>query len=129
MIARHAERDARIRPLYRTPPNGVGRTIADGYRAATGEWILSIVCDFQPLLPEIRALFDAAAAGADVAVGSRFSRHSILLNYPIMKIISYRAFHFLVAILMGRHLRDVADWPALTSPGLSINAETGFSRF
>jgi SAM-dependent methyltransferase len=136
VIARHAERDPRIRPVYRKPPNGVGRAITDGYRAATGEWILSMDCDFQHLLPEVRDLFDAAAGGAKVAVGSRFSRHSILLNYPLMKIISNRAFHFLAVILMGRQFRDVtnnlklihrdvADRLTLTSPGFSINAETG----
>ncbi|MFN0115818.1 MAG: glycosyltransferase [Paracoccaceae bacterium] len=136
VIARYAARDPRIRPVYRTPPNGVGRAIADGYRAATGQWILSMDCDFQHLLPEVRDLFDAAAGGAKVAVGSRFSRHSILLNYPIMKIVSNRAFHLLAVLLMGRHFRDVtnnlklihrevADRLVLTSPGFSINAETG----
>ncbi|MCF1711113.1 glycosyltransferase [Tabrizicola sp. J26] len=136
VIAGYAARDPRIRPVYRSPPNGVGRAITDGMNAATGDWILSMDCDFQHLLPEVRDLFDAAASGADVAVGSRFSRHSILLNYPIMKIISNRGFHLLAAILMWRQFRDVtnnlklfrrdvAKRLVLTSPGFSINAETG----
>ena len=50
-------------------------------------------CDFQHLLPEFRDLLDATAEGYDVVIGSRFSRHSVLLNYPFMKIFANRAFH------------------------------------
>jgi len=136
VIAGYAAQNPRVRPVYRTPPNGVGLAIADGYRAATGQWILSMDCDFQHLLPEIRDMFDRAAAGAPVVVGSRFSRHSILLNYPLMKIISNRGFHLLAVLLLRRRFRDVtnnlkllrrdvADRLILTSPGFSVNAETG----
>ena len=136
VIARYAAADPRVRPVYRTPPNGVGRAITDGFRAATGRWVLSMDCDFQHLLPQIRDLFDMAATGAPVVVGSRFSRHSVLLNYPLMKIISNRAFHLVAVLLFGRQLRDVtnnlklmrrdvADRLVFTSPGFAINAETG----
>src|SRR5918995_6417778 len=62
--------DARIKPVYRRGPSGVGRALADGYRAATGIYVLSMDCDFQHLLPELRDIFDAAADGFDVVVGS-----------------------------------------------------------
>ena len=136
ILARYAAEDPRIRPVYRTPPNGVGRALADGYRAATGAWVLSMDCDFQHLLPEIRDLFDRAATGAPVVVGSRFSRHSVLLNYPFLKILSNRSFHVLAQLVMGRRFRDVTnnlklmrrdvvDRLAITAPGFGANAETG----
>ena len=136
VIARYAATDPRIRPVYRKPPNGVGRAIADGYRAATGGWVLSMDCDFQHLLPEIRDMFDLAASGAPVVVGSRFSRHSVLLNYPFTKIVSNRAFHVLSQAVMGQHFRDitnnlklmrrdVVDKLELIAPGFAVNAETG----
>ena len=126
-----------IKPVFRTPPNGVGRAISDGFKAATGEYILSMDCDFQHLLPEIRDLFDAAAKGYDVAIGSRFSRHSVLLNYPYQKIIANRAFHLLARMLFGGNFRDltnnlklmrreVVEKLELTQPGFAVNAETGF---
>jgi glycosyltransferase involved in cell wall biosynthesis len=135
-LERLAAQDARIKPVFRTPPNGVGRAIADGYRAATGEWVLSMDCDFQHLLPEVRDLFDEAALGYPVVVGSRFSRHSVLLNYPFQKIVANRMFHALarVALLRGfRDLtnnlklirRDVVQQLRLTQPGFAVNAETG----
>lgn len=131
-----AAEDDRIKPVFRTPPNGVGRALADGYRAATGRYVLSMDSDFVHLLPEIRDLFDAAAEGYDVVVGSRFSRHSVLLNYPVQKIIANRGFHTLAQLALGRRFRDltnnlklirreVLDAIELREPGFAANAETG----
>ena len=136
IIRRLATENPKVRPVFRTPPNGVGRALKDGYRAAMGEYVLSMDCDFQHLLPELRDLFDAIAQGYDVAVGSRFSRHSVLLNYPIQKILVNRGFHSLAQILFLRRFRDltnnlklmrkeVVDHMELKQPGFAINAETG----
>jgi dolichol-phosphate mannosyltransferase len=93
-------------------------------------------CDFARLLPEFRDLFDAAVEGYDVVVGSRFSRHSVLLNYPFLKIVANRGFHLLARLLLLRKFRDltnnlklmrrevVADLQ-LRQPGFAVNAETG----
>ena len=136
-VIRHlAEKDSRVKPVFRSPPNGVGRAIAEGYRVATGQYILSMDCDFQHLLPEIRDLFDAAASGYEVVVGSRFSRHSVLLNYPFQKIIANRCFHLLARIVLGRVFRDltnnlklirrdVVQQLRLMESGFAVNAETG----
>jgi len=131
-----AESEPRIRPVYRQAPHGVGLAIRDGFTAVTGRWVLSMDCDFQHLLPEMRDLFDAAADGYDVAVGSRFSRHSVLLNYPFQKIIANRGFHLLAQLLVRRRFRDltnnlklmrreVADALTLDQPGFAVNAQTG----
>jgi dolichol-phosphate mannosyltransferase len=136
VIRKIAAEDSRIKPVFRSPPNGVGRAIGDGYRVATGLYILSMDCDFQHLLPEVRDLFDAAAEGYDVAVGSRFSRHSVLLNYPFLKIIANRGFHLLAQVVLGRRFRDVTnnlklirrtvvEQLQLMEPGFAVNAETG----
>jgi glycosyltransferase involved in cell wall biosynthesis len=129
-------REARIKPLYRGPPNGVGRAITDGLQAATGEYILSLDCDFRDLLPEVRDLFDAVNDGYDVAVGSRFSRQSVLLNYPPAKIVANRMFHAIAQIALLARFRDltnnlrlmrreVVDQLILLEPGFAINAEIG----
>jgi glycosyltransferase involved in cell wall biosynthesis len=131
-----ANKDPRIKPIHRTPPNGVGRAIGDGLRVASGRYVLSLDSDFQHLLPEVRDLFDAVAEGYDVAVGSRFSRHSVLLNYPLMKIIANRAFHMIARFLLLARFRDltnnlklmrleVVQGLRLLEPGFAINAETG----
>jgi hypothetical protein len=93
-------------------------------------------CDFAHLLPEFRDLFDSAVEGYDVVVGSRFSRYSVLLNYPFLKIAANRGFHLLARLILWRDFRDltnnlklmrrevVADLH-LRQPGFAVNAETG----
>ena len=136
VILQLAAHDSRIKPVLRTPPPGVGRALQEGYAAATGEWVLSMDCDFQHLLPEFEDLFDAAAAGADVVVGSRFSRMSLLLNYPWPKIVANRGFHLIMNLVLGIRFRDLTNNLKLMrrtvvagldvqSPGFSANAETG----
>jgi dolichol-phosphate mannosyltransferase len=131
-----AAKDARVKPVFRQPPNGVGRAIAEGLRVSTGRFVLTMDCDFEHLLPELRDLFDAAAEGYDVVIGSRFSRHSVLLNYPFMKIFANRAFHILARVVLGHTVRDttnnlkllrreVVDNLQLLQPGFAVNAETG----
>jgi dolichol-phosphate mannosyltransferase len=131
-----SEFDARVRPLFRKPPNGVGRAITEGLQAATGRYVLSMDCDFLHILPELRDMFDAAAAGADVVLGSRFSRSSVLVNYPLQKILCNRSFHLLLTLAFRRKMADVTNNLKLLrrevvqnldleSVGFSVNAETG----
>jgi dolichol-phosphate mannosyltransferase len=136
-IDRLAAEDARIVPVHRPPPNGVGRALRDGYAATTGRWVMSMDCDFQHLLPEMEDMFDAAAEGADVVFGSRFSRQSVLINYPFGKIVANRTFHVLanLAIRLGSR-RDVtnnlklmrgelARRLVISEPWFAANAEIG----
>lgn len=136
VMAELARKDPRVKPLHRVPPNGVGLAIADGLRTATGQYVFTMDCDFQHLLPEFRDLLDAAAEGYDVVIGSRFSRHSVLLNYPFFKILANRAFHALAVVLFWRRIRDVTNNLKimrrevvqdlrLRQPGFAVNAETG----
>ena len=137
VIDRLATDDPRIIPIHREPPNGVGRALRDGYAAASGRWVMSMDCDFQHLLPEMEEMFDAAADGADVVFGSRFSRRSVLINYPFSKILANRSFHVLanLAIRLGS-IRDItnnlrlirgelAKQLVVDEPWFAANAEIG----
>lgn len=101
--------EARVKLLNRMPPNGVGRALRDGYAAATGRYILTMDCDFLEIVPEFRDLFDAVAAGHDGAMGSRFSHESVLINYPLTKIVCNRAFHFLLNLFLRKRVRDLSN--------------------
>jgi SAM-dependent methyltransferase len=133
---RLAAEDPRVRLIERPPPAGVGRAIKDGYAAARGEYILSMDCDFQLIIPELRDLFDVIADGHAGAIGSRFSHESVLINYPFPKIIANRAFHLLVRLVLRRRIRDVSNNLKLyraeilkeleiKRPDFGANAETG----
>jgi len=133
-----AAADPRVRVVRRGPPAGVGRALRDGYAATTGEYILTMDCDFEMLVPELRDLFDAVAEGCDGAIGSRFSYDSVLLNYPAGKLLGNRAFHALVRLLSRRRVRDVSNNLKLYrgdilreleigQDGFAANAETGLA--
>ena len=126
----------KVQLIRRSMPNGVGRALRDGLSTANGEYILMLDCDFQHILPEITDLFDAIVDGADVAIGSRFSRNSVLLNYAFTKILANRGFHILANFLFKENFRDisnnlklmkreVAKRLKIESNGFSANAETG----
>src|SRR5262249_23570112 len=136
VLEKLASQDSRIRPLIRKPPGGVGLALRDGMRAASGQFVLIMDCDFLHILPELREMFDAAAEGAEVVLGSRFSRESVLINYPLRKILFNRTFHLLASLLFRRRLRDytnnlkllsrdVVNNLDLESPWFAANAETG----
>ena len=135
VAAELAARNPRVKVINRRPPNGVGRALRDGYAAATGRYILTMDCDFVQLIPEIRDLFDAIAAGHAGAIGSRFSHESILINYPFVKAVCNRAFHVLVRLFLIR-VRDISNNLKLyradilksldiVEPHFAANAETG----
>ena len=136
-IDRLAAEDPRVVAVHRAPPNGVGRALRDGFAGATGRYVMSMDCDFQHLLPEMEDMFDAAAEGADVVFGSRFSRQSVLIDYPFGKILANRSFHLLanLAVRLGGR-RDVtnnlklmrgelAKQLVVTEPWFAANAEIG----
>ncbi len=136
VAAEMAALDSRVRLINRTPPNGVGLALRDGYGAASGRYILSMDSDFTLILPELRDLFDAIACGKDGAVGSRFSYDSMLINYPFAKILANRAFHGLANLLLGLRVRDLSNNLKLyragilkdlkiEQPDFAANAETG----
>lgn len=104
-----AARDPRIRVIRRDGEPGVGRALRDGYAAATGQYVLSLDCDFAMIVPELRDLFDAIAKGRDGVIGSRFSHESILVNYPLPKIVANRGFHLLLQLMLRRPIRDVSN--------------------
>ncbi len=131
-----AEKDPRIRLVQRSMPNGVGHALRDGFAAAEGDFVLTMDCDFQHIIPDLTGLFDAVAKGADVAIGSRFSRESVLLNYAFTKILANRGFHILANLLLGKHFRDatnnlklmrkeVLKNLVLEADDFAANAETG----
>jgi SAM-dependent methyltransferase len=128
--------DPRIRLIEREPPAGVGLALRDGYAAARGRFILSMDCDFQLIIPELRDLFDVVADGHAGAIGSRFSHESVLINYPLPKILANRAFHMLLRLVLRRRIRDLSNNLKLyraeilkeleiTRPDFGANAETG----
>jgi SAM-dependent methyltransferase len=136
VVSRLAASEPRLRLINRSKPNGVGLALKDGYRAATGQYILSMDCDFVEILPQFRGLFRIIAEGHDGAIGSRFSHESILVNYPFAKLFFNRLCHGIIKLFLLSTVRDISNNLKLyrteilkdldiSSPHFSANLETG----
>jgi dolichol-phosphate mannosyltransferase len=136
VVGRLAASEPRVRVINRSKPKGVGLALKDGYRAATGRYILSMDCDFVEILPQLRSLFRIVAEGHDGAIGSRFSHESILLNYPFVKLFFNRLCHAIIKLFLLSNVRDISNNLKLyrteilkdldiSSPHFSVNLETG----
>ena len=70
--------DSRVRLLNQIGPKGVGLALREGYRAATGRYILSIDCDVVEILPQFRGIFGPSRKDTTErsAVVSRTNRSS-----------------------------------------------------
>jgi dolichol-phosphate mannosyltransferase len=101
--------DSRVRAVHRSSPNGVGLALRDGYRFATGRYILSMDCDFAGILPQLVTLFKAVAEGRDGAIGSRFSHDSILVGYPFSKLLFNRLCHAVIKLFLVSTVRDITN--------------------
>jgi dolichol-phosphate mannosyltransferase len=101
--------DSRVKLLDRKPPAGVGRALREGYAAASGRYILTMDCDFVQIVPEFRDLFEVIAEGHDGAIGTRFSHESVLINYPLGKIVCNRGFHILLNVMLRKRVRDISN--------------------
>ena len=136
LVRELAASDSRVRLIERRSNAGVGRALREGYAAATGEFVLSLDSDFLLIVPELRDLFDRIANGAEGAIGSRFSHDSVLVNYPLSKIVANRGFHTMLRLVTRVPVRDVTNnlklYPReimqaidITENGFAANAEVG----
>jgi hypothetical protein len=136
VVERISAGETRVRLVNQVKPNGVGFALRQGYRAATGRYILSMDSDAVEILPEFRGMFRAVAEGRDGAIGSRFSHESIVVNYPFAKLLFNRCCHVLIKLLLLSTVRDITNNLKLyrsdilkgleiTSPHFSANLETG----
>ena len=72
LVATKAKTDPRVRLIHRTTEKGLTSAMSRGIREARGQWVGWMDCDLSMPPEDWPRLADALAAGADVAVGSRY---------------------------------------------------------
>jgi predicted glycoside hydrolase/deacetylase ChbG (UPF0249 family) len=101
-----AAADARVRVLRHERNRGKGRALASGVAAAREEILVLLDADLEippeDVLPLVRRM---EAAGADVAVGSKYHPGATLEWPPARRALS-RAYHLVTAVLFRLPLRD-----------------------
>jgi dolichol-phosphate mannosyltransferase len=84
-----AEHPGRIEVMHRTGRRGLGRSYIDGLRKAVGMEDVDLVCQMDADLshnPEYLPALTAAAASADVVIGSRYLNGVSVVNWPLHRI-------------------------------------------
>jgi dolichol-phosphate mannosyltransferase len=84
-----AEHPGRIEVMHRTGRRGLGRSYIDGLRKAIGMEDVDLVCQMDADLshnPEYLPSLTAAAASADVVIGSRYLTGVSVVNWPLHRI-------------------------------------------
>ncbi|NLF70071.1 MAG: glycosyltransferase family 2 protein [Candidatus Anammoximicrobium sp.] len=79
------EGDARIRGVFRSPPNGFGRAIRAGLEAVRGDAVIVCMADRSDHPQDAIAYYRKLAEGYDCVFGSRFVKGSCVRNYPRLK--------------------------------------------
>lgn len=130
----------KIRYIRRESNPGVGRAVKEGLKniSPNSNYVLFMDCDFIVNLPDI-GKFIKKINGFDAVIGSRFINKKSLKQYPLLKLIANRTYHWLGKILLGVNHSDLTNNfklysiglvrkidPYLTASDFSINAQIGF---
>jgi dolichyl-phosphate beta-glucosyltransferase len=94
--------------LLENPGNrGKGYSVRNGMLHARGEIYLFTDADLSSPITEARKLFDALAAGADIAIGSRWLRSELQTErQSLLRQAFGRIFNLVLRVILGLHFAD-----------------------
>ena len=94
--------------LLENPGNrGKGYSVRNGMLHARGEICLFTDADLSSPITEARKLFDALAAGADIAIGSRWMRPDLQTErQSLLRQAFGRIFNLVLRVILGLHFAD-----------------------
>jgi dolichol-phosphate mannosyltransferase len=102
-----AENPGRIQVMHRTGRRGLGRSYIDGLRKAIAMDGVDLICQMDADLshnPEYLPALTAAAADADVVIGSRYLNGVSVVNWPLHRIV--------LSTFANRYIRAVTQLSA-----------------
>ncbi len=131
-----------VRVLHRPEKQGIGPAYLDGFRdalAAGAELILEMDCDFSHDPKDIPRLI-AAAADADLVLGSRYVRGGGVRNWGLLRRVISRGGSLYAQVLLGLRIRDLTggfkcyrravleaiDLNAVSAAGYAFQIETTY---
>ena len=107
IVRRYAEQHGNLALLENPGNRGKGYSVRNGMLHAAGEVVLFSDADLSSPIEEADKLFAALAAGADVAIGSRWLRTELQTQrQPLHRQLFGRVFNLLLRMILGLHYRD-----------------------
>lgn len=107
IVRGYAERHPAVRLLQNPGNRGKGYSVRHGMMNARGELRLFSDADLSSPIEEATKLFAALAAGAEVAIGSRWLRRELQTErQPFYRQLFGRIFNLHLHLLLGLHFKD-----------------------
>jgi len=107
-----ARGDARIRVLHRPGKLGLGTAYREGFRLALREayaFVFEIDADFSHAPEDLPRLLEAARAGADLAIGSRYVKGGGTRNWGFARKLLSRGGSLYARTILGVSVRDLTS--------------------
>ncbi len=107
LVRDYARRRPAVRLLENPGNRGKGYSVRHGMRQASGEMLLFTDADLSAPIAEAGKLFARLAAGADVAIGSRWLDPALqTTRQPLYRQFFGRVFNLLLRVILGLRFRD-----------------------
>ena len=107
LVRAHAARNSRLRLLENPGNRGKGYSVRNGMLSASGDMLLFSDADLSAPIEQAAKLFEAIAAGFDVAVGSRWLEPALQAQRQSLARQLYgRSFNLVLRILLGLKYKD-----------------------
>ena len=100
----------RVYPVHRTGQRGLGVSYLDGFHRAIEsdyDFVGQMDADLSHDPKYLPEMIQAAAAGADLVIGSRYLNGISVVNWPLRRIILSQFANFYIRTITGLHLRDI----------------------
>ena len=107
IIREYSERHPQVVLLDNPKNHGKGFSVRAGMLHARGNVCLFTDADLSSPLGEAQHLFDAIAAGADIAIGSRWLRSELqTVRQPLYRRVFGRIFNLVLRLILGLNFAD-----------------------
>ena len=107
LVRRYSRERPAVRLLQNPGNRGKGYSVRHGMRQASGELLLFTDADLSAPIAEAGKLFDRIAAGADLAIGSRWLDPALQTGrQPLYRQFFGRLFNLLLRLTLGLRFKD-----------------------
>jgi dolichol-phosphate mannosyltransferase len=98
-----------VKLVNRTPPGGFGRAIRTGLQNFSGDVVIIVMADLSDDPNDIVKYYRKIEEGYDCVYGSRFTKHSIVKDYPLYKLIVNRIVNKAIQIIFWTNHNDLTN--------------------
>jgi len=102
-------RYANVKVIHRNPPKGFGRAVREGLINANGDAVAIVMGDMSDDPKDIVKCFRKIEEGYDCVFGSRFTKDSIVRDYPVLKLLINRLANIFIRILFLIKYNDITN--------------------